>query len=114
MADALNVLASEATHDQWRAVFRAEDGWVLWIYFRDEDITNTRYGHLSKRLRLRSPNEHLRVFILPAKAKVEVGETIGNQITFPIQPSHTLGDLLRIANELAATEFCGGWAEVER
>ena len=93
MSDAMNVLATEATCEKWREVFREEDGWIK----RREVFTR-----FSRDVAARNMS------VLVGPYAVWVNETnlrLDNA---------TLGDLLRIANDLAATEFCGGWAEVER
>lgn len=89
MPDALNVLAREASPEQWREVFREEDGW--------KEIYKSLLFYRKTR------------FCIGVDKYAVYCSNAAHSL-----PAATLGDLLRIANELAATEFCGGWEEVER
>lgn len=101
MADALSVLAKEATVEQCVEVFRAEDGWEPDC----DDFQNEEW------LAKRTNHDEIEIRIAITLEGVLAGDESFGWVFKPWQDTTTLGDLLRIANELAATEFCGGWKE---
>lgn len=115
MADPRDVLAKDATLIQWATVFREEDGWLIEAQL--SPITHS-YELLGARRELAycGPTEIFPAAITVNKDDILVrmdGSTliryVANLGASGCGP--TLGDLLDIANELAATRFCGGWKQ---